>query len=486
LSAIRGPTGLFLGSGASFDLGMPLVWELTNEIKTRLTEEKIRSLNANWRIRGGGYPDQVIDDLVDMLKRPNCHYEAILGYIETQFRRQHALSQAYHGIYSWLVELVYQILYMRQTKNHAIINHTLPRYDGISALVAENAPLRIFSLNHDVMIEAIAARLGIPLHSGFSASTVTLPCRDPVGRIKGEIQAAVLARQEHERGAMHFPNPPEPGIYLLKIHGALDIFAFNDGHDLLKLLPNAPGMEGILDVLRAANEELLYSHPDVPGGKVKVINEIAYADALGEMQFLRRSLLAGAYKFDPRRSQVLPMGMLTAFRNNLNFVSTLVCIGYGFGDLHINTVMRDWLEFTTTRRLEIVSPDVKNVPSFLLHLSPQVILTPSDTTAYLDSRAAITRTRLEKLEKRLFSAARWLGQERARAAVASFRRREHECIAQALRSRLKTLPHVEGQPDFGELGGPVATANRWSEEMKHEREELLERFVTELENKGDN
>ena len=38
--------------------------------------------------------------------------------------------------------------------------------------------------------------------------------------------------------AMYFPNPPKPVIYLLKIHGALDMFTITEGSDLLKLLPN--------------------------------------------------------------------------------------------------------------------------------------------------------------------------------------------------------------------------------------------------------
>ena len=124
----------------------------------------------------------------------------------------------------------------------------------------------------------------------------------------------------------------------------------------------------------------------------KTTNEISYADDLGVMQFLRRSLLAGAYKFDARRTQVLPKSMLKHFRQNLNYVSTLACIGYGFGDLHINMVLREWLELSSDRQLEIVSPIVQDMPSFLLHLSPQVVITNSLATDYLDGNAGIVRS----------------------------------------------------------------------------------------------
>jgi hypothetical protein len=47
-------TGLFLGAGASYEAGLPLVWELTDEFKKWLTPEKLREFNQGWRIQGGG------------------------------------------------------------------------------------------------------------------------------------------------------------------------------------------------------------------------------------------------------------------------------------------------------------------------------------------------------------------------------------------------------------------------------------------------
>ena len=81
-------TGLLLGAGASFDVGMPLVWELDEEFKTWLTPEKLRSLNNKWRSYGNGYPDDAIDSLVKLLERKDMHYENVLGNLEVYFRRQ--------------------------------------------------------------------------------------------------------------------------------------------------------------------------------------------------------------------------------------------------------------------------------------------------------------------------------------------------------------------------------------------------------------
>jgi hypothetical protein len=470
-------TGLFLGAGASYEAGMPLVWELTAEIKNWLTAEKIRELNAGWRIQGGGYSDIVVDDLVTILERPTVHYEALLGYMEVQFRRPRALLQEYHGLYSWLVDLVYHLLYYRQVNNCAFLSEHLPHYDGVRALAEANTPLWIFSLNHDVMVEAIAARLLIPLHSGFSASTVNLPRRDAAGRKKGEIRAEVLSNQDLEHGAMYYPNPFEPGIYLLKIHGALDVFTFNDGQDLLKLLPSGPGQVGVIDVLRAANEELFYPLPGALGGRAKTINEISYADDQGVMQFLRRSLLAGAFKFDERGTQVLPRSMLKHFRQNLNFVSTLICIGYSFSDLHINAVLREWLEFGSDRQIEIVDPSAREVPPFLLHLNPQVAVIASSATDYLDGHGGIVRSPSEKLEKRLVSILRSLGKDGAKQGIASFVKEDQERVSRELLEKLKNVPLVNGRPDFSGMGDPTEVAKRWAAEIKLSREEMLDRLA---------
>ena len=57
--------------------------------------------------------------------------------------------------------------------------------------------------------------------------------------------------------------------------------------------------------------------------------------------------------------------------------------GYGFGDMHINQVMRDWLEFSNERRLVIVGPECKSTPPFFLHLASQVRSVASTAVDYL-------------------------------------------------------------------------------------------------------
>jgi hypothetical protein len=116
-------------------------------------------------------------------------------------------------------------------------------------------------------------------------------------------------------------------------------------------------------------------------------------------------LLAGAFKFDKAHTQVIPHKLLGYFQSYLNYVRRLICIGYGFGDIHINNVLRSWLEFARDREIEIVRPGAKCIPDFLLHLSPQVTVANSTASDYLEQYAINPLSIEEKAEKeRLLSA----------------------------------------------------------------------------------
>lgn len=442
-------TGLFLGAGASFDVGMPLVWDLTSKTKSWLTPEKLRAFNEGWKKQGSGVSDLVIEDLISVMSRDDLHYESILGYLEIQFRRRGINAAGYHTIYSWMVELVYMQLYLQHIGGAQFILEHLDLYRGLKVLYESNTPLWVFSLNHDSIVEMIAKKLSIPLYSGFTDTKIELPRRGPDGKIIGSLFAESITKYDLDHGCMRFPNPPCPGIYLLKLHGSLDIFVYNDNFDLIKILPEDDSPESVIESLRATNEELVYVDTHAHGGKVKALNEIAYADFEGEMQFLRRTLLSGAKKFHDQSSQVLPKSMLKHFASNINFLQCLICIGYGFGDQHINLIIKDWLEQSSERSIKIVSPRAGGVPDFLLHLAPQVELVASGATEFFDGLAGIERTEKELLGKKIFLATRRLGPEKSGKALEEFNRLERDrqltILANVARSATKDaqIPNFE-------------------------------------------
>jgi len=124
--------GLFLGAGASFELGMPLVWGLTGEFKGYFTPEHLRELNAGWRQQGGGYDDSVIENTIALLKRDDLHYENVLGYLETASRRPEPFAKQYGAMYQRMVELVYLLLYSRQARSLPYIQRGLPPFEGLA------------------------------------------------------------------------------------------------------------------------------------------------------------------------------------------------------------------------------------------------------------------------------------------------------------------------------------------------------------------
>jgi hypothetical protein len=265
------------------------------------------------------------------------------------------------------------------------------------------------------------------------------------------------------------------------VHGSLDQFAFNDGHDLMRLVPETHDLNGLIAVLRAANEELPDQFQRDPNGMGRVINEIPYIDDAGVTQFLRRSLLAGAHKFDPAHPQVLPPDLLNQFRTNLNYVTNLVCIGYSFGDNHINDVLRNWLGFSDRRSLHIVDISANRIPSFLLHLSPQVSTEQISATDFLDRRAGIVRSEQERLEKRLANVGRAMTQSRFIELVNAFIRDDRERMMSSMVTRLEQLPKIDGKPDFSTLGNPAEAARLLAEETGLEPVMGLRRLVEHCE-----
>ena len=474
-------TGLLLGAGASYEVGIQLVWDITAELKNWLTPEHIRSLNDGWRKQRGGYPDRVIDDFVLALSTPELHYEAVLGHLETQYRRNTADRDHYHGLYSWLVQMVYAVLHIRHTNHVEYIERQLHHLDGIAKLADQNTPLWVFSLNHDVIIECLAAVHGLTLNSGFTDGSVTFPRRNKDGDTIGEIHGTVLSGARLEKSALEFPQAGSGGINLLKIHGALDIFTFRNGEDVVKLCPTENTVRGVIEMLRIANEELFYADPNSPDGKIHASNEIAYADQAGEMQFLRRTLLAGAFKFDDRGTQVLPKRFLQLFKSHLNWVKRLLSVGYSFGDTHINQVIREWLEHSGDRRLEVVDPFAPKYPGSMLHLAPQIKLVKAKATDYFDAEAGIERTRLDTLEKRI---AAWQRERKdkgksAEAFATFIREYQKEHIFPLIAKALEELPKTkDGDWDMTGVADPDAYARSMFERWGLNAEAMYDAFLT--------
>ena len=150
------------------------------------------------------------------------HYENILGFLQVQSKRCSDAAQSYNGLYMFLSDIIYALLQERHLRNVEYIKEHVRYLDGIKSLVDYNAPLWIFSLNHDLIIEWPSQQnLGIRINSGFTEETIRLPRRSQNGDVLGHLKAEVLPDYVLKTQGLPFLNKGQTGINLLKIHGSL-------------------------------------------------------------------------------------------------------------------------------------------------------------------------------------------------------------------------------------------------------------------------
>lgn len=355
--------GVLLGAGASVEAGFPHAAALTSTFR-RLATNALALFRVLPAGNDGHVPPDVCDELEELLADARLGYEDVLGHLQTQFLRDSARpGQPYHTLYSRLVELVSLLLNETQIRGHAGVEARLPDYKGLVRLAKRGVPLWVFSLNHDLLVEGVADMADLPLFTGFRDDGASLPVTIANGSTH-RVRYATRTEADIEKSGLHYCNRREPALNLFKLHGSLDEFAFRDGKDLLKLIPAEPGLAARVRDLRLLN--------DVGRQPFKVTNEITYADDAGEVQFLRRTLLASAYKYDGRNRHVLPQKLVDHFRAVLNYVGTLHVVGYSFRDTHVNAVLRAWLELTAQRTMVIVGPSAGEIPVGFGHLTPQI------------------------------------------------------------------------------------------------------------------
>jgi hypothetical protein len=389
-------TGLLLGAGFSKDFGLPLVTEVTETLKTWLTPEKYWSFENAARARGNGYSNEIAQEILSILGREEMHFEAILGHFQVQEIRSRANQktvQTYASLYAWFARVVSEIIFGDPITRLRSLRAVSQQYQlGLRLLVEQNRPLWVFSLNYDLVVECLAATLGITIESGLPDKG-SLVIRHTDGEEIARLATEVISGDQLEKTGLIFSTAnhvfssgEHEAIYLIKVHGGLDMFTIHDGKDLIKIAPIGPEAAHIIGNLVTLREQVALtksSNPNVvfPSG------EYFYKDENEHLQFLRHSIVTGAFKFDPKYRQTLPSRLLDSFQAYIRFVSDLVIIGYGFGDPHINLVIREWTEQNRDRRITIVDSYRKETPWFLLHVSPQVTVITKTGQEYFRSIA---------------------------------------------------------------------------------------------------
>ena len=336
--------GFLLGAGASYELGLPLVDELTIEFKTAITRL--------WDSPYYKMPQEIETILLPLFENKSLNYEDIIGRIEVEIQRNRNkdLYQEWYAVLHRFLEVIYYLLFERHERNQQYIQERLNLLQPINNYCKE-APLWIFSLNHDILIEMVANHFSIPLKCGF---------KDFI-EIAG-LTFESLSRENMESNSFDFIQNNK-GINLIKIHGALDIFVHGDEKSYLKISHKNNIIEKI--------KYLTDNDPSVKEG-VKVTNEITYYDENKILQFLRMTIMSGKHKYSSKVSHNMDDWFFKIFKGHINYVTELYCIGLSFQDQHVTSVLYNWLSLSQERKMIIVNPYIKSIPNEFNHLSDQV------------------------------------------------------------------------------------------------------------------
>lgn len=381
-------TGLLLGAGASCELGMPLVSHLNRELFDMFDPEALRRIAKKVKGSDNAISEKQLDELIAMMGREGQHYESIFGFLEVGDYHDALPNMPRPYAYLLLIfaTVVHEMLIGRHLVLRRFISEGLCLYDGLAGLADANAPLWIFTLNHDVLIECIAARLGIPVSCGFTPERLRLRRKPGPSGEPRYFEAEIIRQSELAKGIQFAPHAKR-GISLLKLHGALNTFMFNNtGEDMMRILPISDDAMGPIDTLEAFNSELELD-PDFPFAPP---GERSAVDDQGNGYLIRPSIVTGSHKFDERYPQNWPRAFLQIFEHNLLHVDSLICIGYGLGDLHVNLKIREWLELRGPRNLVVLSRNITEagLPPMFRHLANRIECKKMSAVEFFQQHAA--------------------------------------------------------------------------------------------------
>jgi hypothetical protein len=248
----------------------------------------------------------------------------------------------------WGAETVLRLLTLAHSRTQATIPHHYQRL----ADLAQGGRLHIYSLNHDLLVEEVAHRSGIPLDDGLGSDTFSVWNRARTAKLD-----LVQRSRVHGRVPLSYVDAG-PGIRLVKLHGSLDLYGQGDydNYDTASFvkLRAKPGAASFIDEYRWLIEEGQYYFED--GIPFTSFLEHVVNGESGDAEFLRSSLLTGGDKFDRNHPGYAMPEALDMMREKIGEHQRIVAIGYSFGDKHINAILEEWLAEDAGRSVIAVGP----------------------------------------------------------------------------------------------------------------------------------
>jgi hypothetical protein len=214
---------LLLGAGASYECGMPLVWEFTGVLRANVLK-RLDSHLFDFR------KDPSFRAIFEaILRSPALHYEQMVAELEALHLKRDGRSVTVYNALRQLIDCVQILLLEDQLNTTPMLAEKAKDYAGIKSMLAKQPCLNVFSLNHDLNVEEICKFHMVPCRDGFYD--------DADNRYAHIAQFKTLTKEQMDTGNLNFFAPGGGGVNLIKLHGSLDLFAVEDKNLFLKCAP---------------------------------------------------------------------------------------------------------------------------------------------------------------------------------------------------------------------------------------------------------
>jgi hypothetical protein len=360
--------GLLLGAGFSYDLGMPLVAELTPVFLEMFNKRAVQGFADLFMNRmqqyGGNRPvnkkavDTGLALLVTARKNKDLNYERILAKLQKMEGIKNPTQSdrdSYHQLYGFLYNVIHELLCLYQNASYEILYPQNREWFSDFEGLLSDSETWVFNLNHDLTVECLALDFRIPITYGNTGCL-----KFPVSNLE---MGKHIEFGTHEPKHMLTQNTffhEKKGINLLKLHGGISERYYKDKALCCNLMLNKQSSKELMDEF-SLGQRMGYHGAGglkVPTGE----SERIVTNMAGELDILSSSLLTGDNKFSKTSNPKPGEERLQLFDKVLLGIDELTIIGYSFGDKHINNRISNALLLNPGLCLRIVNPSYVGPP----------------------------------------------------------------------------------------------------------------------------
>ncbi len=345
---------LLLGAGFSYDLGMPLVTELTDvflgifEEKSALNFAKRFSQNNPF---GNDRPinEYAITEGINLIlkykREGGSNYEKLISELDSLRGRNQSDRDSYNYLSAYLYGIIYDILRYYQIESYSnFYPQNYSFYSKIINLFSDEGETWIFTLNHDLYAECLAIDLKIPISYGDDKTNLKKFSTKNGERIDFTTQDRnrLITKENFISNKV--------GINLVKLHGGLNEFGYEDTSILLNQSLEKNTSSELIEEFRIIQN--LQDRNKVAG----VGKDIIVLSDNQKIDILTRSMLTGGNKYSKTNKKKAGEEKLQIFDDVLRDVDELTIIGYGFNDFHINFRISNAMLLNEGLKIKIVDP----------------------------------------------------------------------------------------------------------------------------------